>query len=105
MSWYQIGSRIVLQQLTGSQISFIAGFFISGTVYVALHIIFPAQKVQHFVEDTTTTASMLMRSYRLRWDGETDEADIDERIIEGLRTKDGGDTSEVAGITTRFGKV
>jgi hypothetical protein len=48
---------------------------------------------------------MLMRSYRLRWDGEIDEADIDERIIEGLRTKDDGDTSEVAGVRTRLGKV
>lgn len=85
--------------------SFIAGFFISGIVYVALHVIFPAQKAQHFVEDTATTASMLMRSYRLRWDGETDEADIDERVIEGLRKKDDCDTSEVAGSRTRLGKV
>lgn len=61
--------------------------------------------MQHFVEDTATTASMLMRSYRLRWDGEINEADIDERIIEGLRTKDDGDTSDVAGVRTRLGKV
>lgn len=85
--------------------SFVAGFVISGTTYVALHFIFPAQKVRQFVGDTTTTSSMLVRSYRLRWDDTTDEAHIEDRVIEGMGAKGNGDTFERGGTRTRPEKI
>jgi len=79
--------------------SFVAGFVISGTTYVVLHLIFPAQKVRHFVEDTTTTSAMLVRSYRLRIDGAADEAEAYDRESQGMRAKDHGETFEVGRVS------
>lgn len=52
--------------------------FISAAVYVALHYIFPVQRINEFVE-TAPPAGVLIRSYREQWD---DEAELGvERIM------------------------
>ncbi|KAE8441774.1 hypothetical protein EG329_004332 [Mollisiaceae sp. DMI_Dod_QoI] len=57
-------------------ICFLAGFAISASIYCLLHIVFPAQGLNHFVT-SSPSARALMAEYQERWDGETLEAASD----------------------------
>ncbi|KAF8851032.1 NCS1 nucleoside transporter family protein [Acephala macrosclerotiorum] len=66
-------------------ICFLTGFAISANVHCALHIIFPAEGLNHFVA-SSPPGRALMAEYQDRWDGETSEAvsdfDKDARVVD-----------------------
>lgn len=64
---------------------FLVGFLISSSVYCALHFIFPAHGLNHFVASSPSPGS-LMAEYQDRWDGDSSEAvsdlDKDARVAD-----------------------